>query len=36
MEKVFYKTRNIMVYIDDVIIHTASHVHHLEVLDAVL
>ena len=36
MEKVLDKIKNIIVYIDDVIIHTGSHEHHLEVLDNVL
>ena len=36
MEKVLDKIKNIIVYINDVIIHTASHEHHLEVLDNVL
>ena len=35
-EKVLDKIKNIIVYIDDVIIHTGSHEHHLEVLDNVL
>ena len=36
MEKVLDQIKNIILYIDDVIIHTASHEHHLEVLDNVL
>ena len=32
MEKVLNGIRNIIVYIDDVIIHTATHEHHLQVL----
>ena len=33
MEKVLDGICNIIVYIDDVIIHTATHEHHLQVLD---
>ena len=36
MEKVLDGIQNIIVYIDDVIIHTATHQHHLQVLDQVL
>ena len=36
MEKVLDGINNIIVYIDDVIIHTATHEHHLQVLDQVL
>ena len=36
MEKVLDNIKNIIVYIDGVIIHTASHEHHLEVLNNVL
>ena len=36
MEKVLDGIQNIIVYIDDVIIHTATHEHHLQVLDQVL
>ena len=36
MEKVLDGITNIIVYIDDVIIHTATHEHHLQVLDQVL
>ena len=36
MEKVLDGIHNIIVYIDDVIIHTATHEHHLQVLDQVL
>ena len=36
MGKVLDKIKNIIVYIDHVIIHMASHEHHLEVLDNVL
>ena len=36
MEKVLDKIKNIIVHIDDVIINTAMHEHHLEVLDNVL
>ena len=35
MEKVLVKIKNIIVYINNVIIHMASHEHHLEVLDKV-
>ena len=36
MEKVLDTIKNIIVYIDNIIIHTASHEHHLEVLEDVL
>ena len=36
VSKVLDKIKNIIVYIDVVIIHTASHEHHLEVLNDVL
>ena len=36
MEKVLDGIRKIIVYIDNVIIHTATHEHHLQVLDQVL
>ena len=36
MEKDLDGIHNIIVYIDDVIIHTATHEHHLQVLDQVL
>jgi hypothetical protein len=36
MEHVLEGTRNILIYIDDVIIHTANHDHHLEILGQTL
>ena len=36
MEKVLDGIQNIIVYIDNVIIHTATHDHHLQVLEQVL
>ena len=36
MEKVLDQIKNIILYIDDIIIHTASHEHHLEVPENVL
>ena len=36
MEKVLRRIQNIILYIDDIIIHTATHEHHLQVVDKVL
>ena len=36
MERALQGIQNIIVYIDDVIIHTATHEHHLQILDEVL
>ena len=36
MEKVLRRIQNIIVYIDDIILHTATHEHHLQVVDKVL
>ena len=36
MEKVLQGVKIIIAYIDDVIVHTATHEHHLQVLEEVL
>ena len=36
MDKMLHGIKNIILYIDDVIVHTATHEHHLQILEEVL